>query len=133
MAAFNPSMIVPAAKSAEFAGAGENERNAKSILLDGITKQIALFKSPNENGRRWFTVGKTETKLTLRVNNQPIKIVGDETSMVVPSEHFEAAMNHYAKEIKDGKLDAALEIADKGIATRREKLRATREEKKKAQ
>jgi len=132
MVAFNPSMIVPVAKSAEFASDNGQERNAKSILLDGITKQIALFKNPSENGRRWFTIGKTETKITLRVNNQPIKIVGDETSVVVPSEHFEAAMNHYAKEIKDGKMDAALVEADKGIATRREKLRNTREEKKKA-
>lgn len=132
MATFNPAMIVPAAKSAEFAGAGDNERNAKAILLDGITKQIALFKNPNESGRRWFTIGKSETKITLRVNNQPIKLVGDETSVVVPSEHFEAAMNHYAAEIKGGKMDAALVEADKGIATRREKLRATREERKKA-
>lgn len=131
MAAFTPNMIVPAAKSAEFSLEGGQERTAKLILLEGITKQIALFKKPTENGRRWFTIGKSEVCLTLRVNNKPIKIVGDETKVVVPLEHFEPAMEHFVKQIESGAMDAALKEADKGIATRREKLRNTREAKKK--
>ncbi|WP_066864492.1 hypothetical protein [Sphingobium sp. TCM1] len=131
MTAFNPSMIKPASKSAEFATA-EQGRTAKSILIDGIAKQIKLFSNPKEDGRRWFVLGQKEVALTLRVNNKPIKLIGDETKVVVPVEQFEAAMNHFRAEVEKGNFNAQLEEADKGIATRREKLRSTRAAKKTA-
>ena len=130
MATFNPSMIVPASKSAEFAKAGEQGRSAKSILLDGIAKQIKLFSNPKEDGRRWFVLGQKECAITLRVNNKPIKLVGNETKVVVPVDQFEAAMNHFKAEVEKGSFNAQLEEADKGIATRRDKLRETRASKK---
>lgn len=130
MATFNPAMIVSAAKSAEFAGEGEQGRNAKAILLDGIAKQIELFKNPLQDGRRWFSVGKTEVAITLRVNNKPLPIMGTETKVVVPLAHFEEAMLHFKQQVEKGQMDDALKDADEGISTRREKLRATRAEKK---
>lgn len=130
MANFNPSMIVPAARSTEFAGAGEQGRTAKAILIDGINKQIELFKNPKEAGRRWFQMGQSEVCLTLRVNNKPLPIVGNETKVVVPLAHFEDAMKHLKGLVEKGDLNAALAEADKGIATRRTKLRETRAAKK---
>lgn len=126
MANFNPNMIVPAAKSSEFAKAGEQGRTAKAILIDGINKQIELWKKPNEAGRRWFQVGQKEVCLTLRVNNKPLPIVGNETKVVVPMDHFEAAMAHLKGLVEKGDMDAVLAEADKGITARREKLRETR-------
>lgn len=133
MTAFNPSMIKPASKSVEFAASTEQGRNAKSILIDGIAKQIKLFANPKEDGRRWFVMGQKEVALTLRVNNKPIKLIGDETKVVVPVQQFEAAMNHFKSEVEKGNFNAQLEEADKGIATRREKLRNTRVAKKAAE
>ncbi|MEV5031005.1 hypothetical protein MRBLMC3_000159 [Sphingobium sp. LMC3-1-1.1] len=133
MTAFNPSMIKPASKSTEFAAAVETERSAKTILLEGIAKQIKLFDNPKEDGRRWFTMGQKEVCLTLRVNNKPIKLVGDETKVVVPVEQFGAAMDHFKAEVEKGSFGTQLEEADKGMNVRREKLRTTRAANKAAQ
>lgn len=131
MANFNPSMIVPVSKSAEFA-AEDNGRTAKHILLEGIDNQIALYKEPTKNGRRWFTIGKQEVSLTLRVNNKAFPLLGEETKVAVPIAHFEDAMLHFKSEVEKGAFDKALVTADEGIATRKEKLRATRAAKDKA-
>ncbi len=130
MAAFNPSMIVPASKSNEFAQSAQSERSAKTILLEGIERQVKLYKDPKADGRRWFTVGEKEIAISLRVNNKPLPIVGTETKVAVPVAHFEDAMKHFASEVKAGKFDAALADADKAIASRREKLRKTRASRK---
>lgn len=126
MAAFNPAMIVPASKSKEFNAAPDAKRTARIILLDGITRQIELHKNVNADGKRWFVVGKEEVALTLRVNNKPIKIVGEETKVVVPADQFSAAMEHFSKEVEKGSFNAQLAEADKAIDARRTKLKATR-------
>ncbi|GFE72395.1 hypothetical protein [Novosphingobium sp. TCA1] len=123
---FNPSMIVPASKSKEFNATPDEKRTAKTILIDGIKRQIELSKDVKAEGKRWFVVGKEETAISLRVNNKPIKIVGEETKVTVPNEHFEAAMTHYKAEIEKGAFDAQLADADKAITARRTKLKATR-------
>ena len=133
MTTFSPSMIKPASKSTEFAATVETERSAKTILLEGIAKQIKLFDNPKEDGRRWFTMGQKEVCVTLRVNNKPIKLVGDETKVVVPVDQFGAAMEHFKAEVEKGSFKTQLEEADAGMNARREKLRKTRSEKKAAQ
>jgi len=132
MANFNPAMILPTARSAEFADAGEQKRSAKTILIEGIVKQIDFYANPTKEGRRWFVRGQKEVCLTLRIGNKPLKLNGEETKVVVPAEHFDAAMNHYKSEIEKGKFDAQLAEADKGMEERRDKLRATRSAKKTA-
>lgn len=128
MANFNPAMIVPASKSTEFA-VTEQGRTPKTILLDGITKQLKLYKEPKVEGRRWFTVGAKEIALTLRIGNKPLKLAGDETKVVVPADQFEAAMKHFEGEVKAGKFDAELKAAEKAMDDRRTKLRSTRAKK----
>jgi len=132
MANFNPAMIVSAAKSAEFAGEANQDRTAKAILLDGIKRQLDFYANPTKEGRRWFVRGQKEVCLTLRIGNKPLKLNGEETKVVVPAEHFDAAMNHYKSEVEKGKFDAQLAEADKGMEERRDKLRATRSAKKTA-
>ncbi|MCW2412920.1 MULTISPECIES: hypothetical protein [unclassified Sphingobium] len=128
MTKFNPSMIVPVSKSVEFSGE-EQGRTAKHILLEGIDNQIALYKEPTKNGRRWFTIGKEEVSLTLRVNNKALPLLGTETKVAVPLAHFEDAMLHFKAQVEAGEMDAALATADEGIATRRSKMRETRKAK----
>ena len=64
MAAFNPNMIVSAAKSAEFAGEANQDRTAKAILLDGIKRQLDFYANPTKEGRRWFVRGQKEVCIT---------------------------------------------------------------------
>lgn len=124
--AFSPNMIVPASKSTEFSQASSQERTAKTALLEGIERQVQLYKDPTSSGRRWFAVGQKEIAISLRVSNQQLKIVGDETKVAVPIAHFEDAMKHFAKEVRDGKFDTQLVEADKAMVARREKIRKTR-------
>lgn len=132
MANFNPAMILPASKSTEFAEGANQERTAKAILLDGIKRQLDFYANPSKEGRRWFTLGQKEVALTLRIGNKPLKLNGEETKVVVPTEHFSAAMKHFASEVEKGSFDAQLKDAEKAMGERKEKLRKTRASKKAA-
>lgn len=132
MSKFSPNMILPASKSAEFSQSQPGKRSAKTILLDGIERQIKLFADPQMDGRRWYTAGKTEIAISLRIGNRPLKLVGDEVKVAVPIDHFEDAMNHFSSEIKAGRFDTQLAEADIAMDARREKLSKTRAENKAA-
>jgi hypothetical protein len=126
MTAFSPNMIVPAAKSNEFAGDTSNKRTVKAMLLDGIKRQVELFKDPKADGRRWFQVGKVETAISLRVQNKSLKLIGDESKVVVPTEHVEAAFTHYAAEVTADKFKDQLAELQKSVDARRDKASKTR-------
>jgi len=130
MATFSPNMIVPASKSTEFAAGGSQERSAKTILLEGIKRQLDFYANPTKEGRRWFVRGQKEVCLTLRLGNKPLKLNGEETKVVVPADHFEAAMKFYADEVEKGKFDGQLKAAEVAMGERKDKLRKTRAEKK---
>ena len=130
MAAFNPNALKPASQIEEFANAGNAPRTAKGVVLDGITKQLALFKDPKADGRRWFTSGKTHTAFTIRVANKPLKLKGEETKLAVETKDFEAALDYFAKEIEKGTFDGQLNAATEAMNARKEKMRATRASKK---
>lgn len=133
MAQFNPSSLKPASQVAEFAEKNNSARTAKQVVLDGIKRQIELFRNPTADGKRWFTSGATHTAFTLRISNRPLRLQGEETKLAVKTEDFEAAMNHFAKEIEAGKLDEQLDQATKALDDRKSKMRATRQAKKTAQ
>ena len=126
---FSPAMIVSLAKSAEFASAAP-ERTPRTLLLEGIDKQIELFKKPSADGRRWFTMGQKEVAISLRVANKPLKLIGDDVKVVVPLEHFEAAMQHFKAEAEQGVFDPQLDGLGQMMDARRTKLREVRASKK---
>lgn len=126
MAAFNPNALKPASQVEEFAKEGNAPRTAKAVVLDGIKKQLALFKDPTAEGRRWFTSGKTHTAFTIRVSNKPLKLKGEETKLAVETKEFEAALDYFAKEIEAGKFDQQLDAATVAMEARKTKMKATR-------
>jgi hypothetical protein len=129
MAAFNPAAIKPASKSTEFGQTG-NTRAAKDVLLTGIDAQLALYRDPKAEGRRWFTIGKSETMLTLRYGNKALVLKDGEKSVVVPNDQFEPAMAYFKEQVgKDAYADQLTEL-EKGRAARTDKMRATRAQKK---
>jgi len=130
MAAFNPSVLKPASKSVEFNKDVANARSAKDVLTQGIDKQIELFKNPKAEGRRWFTIGKSETLLTLRYSNRALVLKDGEKSVVVPNDQFEAAMAYFKEQVgKDAYADQLAEL-EKANESRKTKMRATRSAKK---
>lgn len=131
MTAFNPNNIKPASKSTEFNKQG-NTRSAKDVLLSGIDQQLKLFKDVKAEGRRWFTVGKTETLLTLRYSNRALVLKDGEKSVTVPIDQFESAMAYFKDQVgKDAYKDqlATMETANED---RKTKMRSTRANKKAA-
>jgi hypothetical protein len=122
---FNAALIKPISQSAEFGESG-NRRSGRAMLVDGIVRQIALYKDPTKEGSRWFTIGKSEVALALKLGNKPIKILGEERKVAVPLDAFEAAMLHYKAETEAGKLDAAIKEVETALDARREKASATR-------
>lgn len=129
MPAFNASLIKPASKSAEF-NKTNNTRAAKDVLLAAIDGQLALYKDPKAEGRRWFTVGKSETLLTLRYGNKALVLKDGETSVTVPNDQFEGAMAYFKDQVgKDAYKDQLAEL-EKGRAARTDKMRQTRQQRK---
>ncbi|MBB5709424.1 hypothetical protein [Sphingomonas xinjiangensis] len=129
MAAFNPASIKPASKSAEFSKQG-NGRAAKDVLLSAIDTQLALFKDPKKEGRRWFTVGKSETLLTLRYSNRALVLKDGEKSVAVPNDQFVGAMAYFKGEVEKGTYADQLTELEAANEERKTKMRNTRASKK---
>ena len=129
MAAFNPNAIKPASKSTEFGSTG-NARSARDVLLSGIDSQLKLFKDPKAEGRRWFTVGKSETLLTLRYSNRALVLKDGEAKVVVPNDQVEGAFAHFKAEVEKGTFADQLTTLEKANEGRRDKMRQTRAAKK---
>jgi len=127
---FNPNALKPASQVAEFADKS-GARTAKQVVLAGIKKQLALFKDPKAEGKRWFTSGATHTAFTLRVQNKALKLQDDETKLAVETKDFEAAMDYFTKQIEAGALDKQLDEATKAMEVRKEKMATTRAAKPK--
>lgn len=123
--AFNPSILTPASKSAEFAKS-DNVRSAKDTLLNGIDEQLKRYKDPKLDGKKWFTVGKTETAISLRYGNKALVLKDGETLVTVPNAQFEAAMAYYKEQVEKDAFKDQLAELEKGVKAKREKMLATR-------
>lgn len=131
MATFNAALIKPASKSSEF-NKQSNTRSAKDVLLAAIDQQIKLFKDVKADGRRWFTVGKSETLLTLRYGNRALVLKDGEKYVTIPNDQFEPAMAWFKEQVaKDAYKDQLSELEVSRTA-RTDKMRATRAERKAA-
>lgn len=128
--AFNPSAIRPASKSTEFSASATNKRDPKSVLMASIDSQLAMFKEPKMDGKRWFTAGKAEIAFTLRYSNRALTLVDNESKVVVPTNQFEAAMLYYKEQAGKGQFDAQLATLADAVGARGEKMKATRAAKK---
>lgn len=130
MTAFNVANLKPASKSTEFASGNSAARSAKAVLLAGIDNQLALYKDAKKEGRRWFTVGKTEIAFSLRYQNKALKLFGEEKVVTCPVDQFEGAMAHFRKEVEKGAYKDQLTVMEAAGSNRLEKMRKARVEKK---
>jgi hypothetical protein len=128
MAQFNASMLKPASKSTEFNG--DANKSPRATLAAAIDDQIAKSKDVAIPGKRWFVIGNTEAKLTLRYAGKSLAIAGEESAVVVPKEQLEAAYGYLKAEALKGTYDDALAFLETGRDARINKMRQTRQTKK---
>lgn len=134
MSKFNPAMLVPASLEKNTSAA----RSAKEVALANIEKQKHLFNTPEDNGKRTFTVDGNRVAFTLRVSNQALVlgqyevdgVKADVKEMTVPKANFAEALDYFADKVKAGEFDVQLVALDEKKTARTAKLKQTRASKK---
>ena len=134
MSKFNPAMLVPASLEKNTSAA----RSAKDVALANIEKQKHLFNTPEDNGKRTFTVDGNRVAFTLRVSNQALVlgqyevdgVKADVKEMTVPKANFAEALDYFADKVKAGEFDVQLAALDEKKTARTAKLKQTRAGKK---
>jgi len=134
MSKFNPAMLVPASLDKSTSAA----RSAKEVALANIEKQKHLFNTPEDDGKRTFTVDGNRVAFTLRVSNQALVlgqyevdgVKADVKEMTVPKANFAEALDYFADKVKAGEFDVQLAALDEMKTARTAKLKQTRAGKK---
>lgn len=136
MANFDPKLLAPAAQNAD-----ANKRTTKDVALANIEKMKEQLKAGDKaEGKVNFRKVGDKMEFSIRVGGSPLALevfVNDKAATSekpsVPAQHFVAALDHYAAQIKEGKYDEALKAADGKRAERTDKMRATRAAKPKVE
>lgn len=125
--------VKPAHTFAEFQkGSARVPKSAQEVVSSAIDKQIELFKSPKAEGRRWFEVKGDNVAFTVRYANKPLKLVGEETNVVVPKGQFVDVMQSIKADVEKGEFKAQLDDIEAGVRKRTESMRKTRAKNKKS-
>lgn len=134
MSKFNPAMLVPASLDKSTSAA----RSAKEVALANIEKQKHLFNTPEDDGKRTFSVDGNRVAFTLRVSNQALVlgqyevdgVKADVKEMTVPKANFAEALDYFADKVRAGEFDVQLAALDEKKTARTAKLKQTRAGKK---
>lgn len=125
--------VKPASSVAAFAkGNARVPKSASSVVSGAITKQIELFKAPKTEGRRWFEVIGDEVGFSIRYANSPIKLVGDETRVVVPKAQFVEVLEAIKADVDKGAFKDQLALQEEKVRKRSMTMSETRKAKPKA-
>ncbi|WP_088190115.1 hypothetical protein, partial [Sphingobium sp. Z007] len=91
-----------------------------------IDRQIELFNKPKTEGRRWFEIVGENVGFAIRYANSPLKLVGDETKVVVPKAQFVEVMEAIKADILKGDFKAQLDAGEAKVRTRAEKIKGVK-------
>jgi hypothetical protein len=105
-------------------------KSANEVLQASIDKQLILVADPKKEGKRWFTIKGESAKLTIRYANKPLKLLGDETAIVVPVKSLKQVFEGIKADVIKGDFNAQLEAAEKVVKARTTKMAATRRSNK---
>ncbi|MBT0671291.1 hypothetical protein HT136_23245 [Novosphingobium profundi] len=123
--------VKPASAVEGFAKAGARKpKSAVDVVAEAIDKQVELFDKPKEEGRRWFEVKGDNVGFTIRYANSPLKLVGEETNVVVPKAQFVEVMNAIKADVVKGAFKSQLDAAEERVRARSAKMAASRSSKK---
>ncbi|OAH42790.1 hypothetical protein AX777_06000 [Sphingobium yanoikuyae] len=125
MAGFNWKAV--AKKAADVDGFGTSAvrtpKTAQEVVAAAIDKQIVLFNKPRDEGRRWFEVKGDQVGFSIRYANSPLKLVGDETKIVVPKAQFVEVMEAIKADVLKGDFKAQLEEKELQVRARADKIK----------
>lgn len=132
--AFEWQKVVKMASQVEGFGnsAVRTPKSAQETVAAAIDKQIVLFNKPKEEGRRWFDIKGENVGVSIRYANSPLKLVGEETMIVVPKAQFVEVMEAIKADVLKGVFKAQLEAKEAQVRKRSASLSKTRQDKKAA-
>lgn len=123
-------LVKPASAVEGFAkGKARAPKTAAEVVMAAIDKQVMLFQKPREEGRRWFDVKGDNVGFTIRYANSPLKLVGEETHVVVPKAQFVEVMNAIKADVEKGKFKAQLDAGEASVRQRSATMSQTRKAK----
>jgi len=127
MAASWKTIVKPAHTVEGFSkAAGGKARGAADVLVASIDKQIELFKKPNTEGKRWFTLEGDNVGFTIRYANSALKLVGEEKQMAVPKAQFLDVMAGIRADVAKGDFKAQLDTIEGKVRDRSKRMSETR-------
>lgn len=106
-------------------------KTASEVVAAAIDKQIELFNKPKEEGRRWFEVKGDNVGFSIRYANSPLKLVGDETQVVVPKAQFVEVLEAIKADVVKGSFKAQLDQGEAKVRSRTASMAAKRAGKSK--
>ncbi|WP_188063759.1 hypothetical protein [Sphingobium sp. KCTC 72723] len=108
------------------ASAQRAPKTAQEVVAAAIDRQIELFNKPKTEGRRWFEIVGDNVGFAIRYANSPLKLVGDETKVVVPKAQFVEVMEAIKADILKGDFKAQLDAGEAKVRTRAEKIKGVK-------
>jgi hypothetical protein len=123
MAANWTTLVKPASQVAEFAKSGPRApKTAAEVVAAAIDKQMELFKNPKAEGRRWFEQKGDNVGFTIRYANSPLKLIGDETHVVVPKGRFVEVLTEIKADVIAGAFKDQLGASEAKVRQRTAKM-----------
>lgn len=123
-----PSHQVEGFEKAKGAGAS---RTAAAVVMATIEKQVELYNKPKAEGRRMFRTDGENVAFMVRYANSPLKLVGEEKELAVPSTQFVAVLNAIKADVEKGAYKDQLETIEAQVKSRSARMGETRRNKTK--
>lgn len=101
-------------------------KSASEVVAAAIDKQIELFKAPRSEGRRWFEVKGENVAFTIRYANSPLKLVGEETKVVVPKAQFVEVLTAIKADVEKGSFKSQLDEKEAQVRQRSASMAKTK-------
>ncbi len=120
------TLAKPVSEFSEFKGGSANKKTAKQIIAANIDKQVALIGQAEGSGRRWFKVKGENAAFTVRHGGKAIKLLNDETELVVPAKQLAGVYGAIKADLLAGQFDPAIAEVDKEVQAMIQKRSATR-------
>jgi hypothetical protein len=122
--------VKPVGEFADFKkSAARTPKTAAEVVSAAIDKQIELFNKPKTEGRRWFEVKGENVAFSIRYANSPLKLVGDEKTVVVPKAQFVEVLQSIKADVEKGEFKAQLDAGEAAVRKRSATMAETRTKK----
>tara|TARA_B100000378_G_scaffold239676_1_gene207642 strand:+ start:7018 stop:7410 length:393 start_codon:yes stop_codon:yes gene_type:complete len=122
--------VKPVGEFADFKkSAPRTQKTAAEVVSAAIDKQIELFNKPKSEGRRWFEVKGENVAFSIRYANSPLKLVGDEKTVVVPKAQFVEVLQSIKADVEKGEFKTQLDAGEAAVRKRSATMAATRKKK----